>query len=166
MVWKLTRPATSTNSHKDVSSGAASSPHSRRKTRACWASSLSHEGTKVTQRHKDSSSCLRVTFVPLCETAFLVTAFVSRIAIDQLREATLLPILSLLLIEKRQVVLIKPLEELIPANLLKRALTREPRIIDPQQPGAVFALRVLHPRRMPTSVFHPATNLVVIGRYF
>src|ERR1044071_5381161 len=89
-----------------------------------------------------------------------------RVSIDQLREAALRSVFSFLLIEKRQVVLIKSREELVPANRFQRITPRIPGIVNTQQPGAVLALRILNPRRMSTTFFYPTTNLVVIGCHF
>ena len=71
-------------------------------------------------------------------------ATVLLVALDQFREATLLAVLRFVLIKKRKVVVVKPFEELVPANRLERALTREARIIDAQQSRTVLTLRVLH----------------------
>src|SRR5690348_10612340 len=82
---------------------------------------------------------------------------------NELREATLAAVGGLFLIEKREIVFVEDLKELFPFDRLEFALTGKARIVDAQE-RRVTALGSLHHCRVSATLFHPATNLFVIGR--
>src|SRR5688572_32887884 len=87
---------------------------------------------------------------------FLAAAF------DQFRKPADLPVGRLVLIEKRETVSFKAVEELFPRDLLQTLFTGETGIIDSQQAGTVLTFSSLHSRGTSTALVNPLLNFFMI----
>ncbi len=73
-------------------------------------------------------------------------------------------VLRLVVVQKRQFLLVELLEERLPTDFLQRIRAAKARVIDPQQSGLVTLFHgALYCSRVPAPLLHPAANLVVIG---
>src|SRR5690242_12173001 len=88
----------------------------------------------------------------------------ARLALHELVEVALLAPGGLLLHEERELGGLELLEEVVPRDVLERALAAVLREVDPDDPDVVPLVRALHRRGLAAPLFCPCPDLLVIGR--